>query len=51
MRRYRDVHINTDYKLSDYFDIPEEEYDVTDEEPVEIIEDIDENEVVEITEE
>ncbi|MBR5360569.1 MAG: DNA-directed RNA polymerase subunit beta', partial [Lachnospiraceae bacterium] len=25
MRRYRDVHINTDYKLSDYFDIPEDE--------------------------
>jgi DNA-directed RNA polymerase subunit beta' len=51
MRRYRDVHINTDYKLSDYFDIPEDEDDQTEGEPVEIIDDIDEAEVVETAEE
>ncbi len=51
MRRYRDVHINTDYKLSDYFDIPEDEDEKTEGEPVEIIDDIDEVEVVETTEE
>ncbi len=42
MRRYRDVHINTDYKLSDYFDIPEEE--------PEVIETVEEAEVVEVAE-
>ncbi len=42
MRRYRDVHINTDYKLSDYFDIPEEE--------PEVIETAKEAEVVEVAE-
>ncbi len=49
MRRYRDVHLSTDYKLSDYFDIEEEVPE--NDEVMEIAEDFDENETVSIAEE
>ena len=54
MRRYRDVHLSTDYKLSDYFDIEDEEDDVqaladTDDETA--LDVTDEDVVVEISEE
>ena len=55
MSRYRDVHISTDYKLSDYFDIEEEdEPDITDIDETGVdtdIQEFDENEAVAIAEE
>ena len=55
MSRYRDVHISTDYKLSDYFDIEEEdEPDIADIDETGVdtdIQEFDENEAVAIAEE
>jgi len=48
MKRYREVHINTDYKLADYFDLPEEEEDA---EFIDIAEDVDMDETVTVSEE
>ena len=51
MRRYRDVHINTDYKLADYFDLPEDEDEQTDTEVIDFAEDVDADETVTVSEE